>query len=83
MVEESLTSYRSVVDSIEGEFVLKTQAEELLFSVNQTFTEREGLAVDSVQVRMLTHTGMHTHTHNASTWMYYIHASKYTYLNKA
>ncbi len=50
LVDEALSSYRRVVDRIEGDFVLKSKVEELFSSVNQTFIERRGVATDSIQV---------------------------------
>ncbi len=50
LVDEALSSYRRVVDRIEGDFVLKSRVEELFSSVNQTFVERRGMATDSIQV---------------------------------
>lgn len=50
LVDEALTSYRRVVDRIQGDFVLKSRVEELFISINQTVEERRTLSMEASSV---------------------------------
>ena len=79
LIEESLDDYSQVVDGIDGAFVLKTKADNLFYSFNQSFVETRRLALGSVQVRAHTHTHTHMHTHAHTHTHTHTHTHSHTH----